>query len=123
MITVDQFRTRFPGFEDLDPSDAQIEMFIGDAVLELNEDIWGDLYDLGLLYYTAHLLAMSIAVDSGDINPSHTVVGRTVGDMSESFDNTSGITTPIAEEWLKTSAYGQRFLALQSKLGAAMYVV
>lgn len=119
MITPADFKTRFPEYTSVD--DARIQLFIDDAVLEIDEAAWGDLYDKGLLYLTAHFLTIAESTSSGNS-------GGVAQTASQSVDGVSiAYATPSADSAsasvFASTAYGQEFMRLKKLLGPAVYSV
>lgn len=119
MITPASFKIRFPEFDST--ADERVQLFIDDAVLILNEAYWGDKYDLGLSYLSAHYLKLSIDASLGNDEATSMVSGKTVDGTSVTF------AVPTIENqddaYYSSSAYGQRYLQLRSKLGIPAYVI
>ena len=73
MVDAASIKVRFPEFSII--PDARIELFLADASIILNETFWGEKYDMGLSYLTAHYLTLGIktgtasAKGSGNIAP------------------------------------------------------
>lgn len=119
-ITPAQMKTRFPAFSTLD--DDYIQLFIDEAALVLNSDNWGDLSDLGLMYYTAHLIAIDQRIQSSvgggaAINP---IASKSVDGVSISYSVNQPSKSDSA--WLMSTAYGQRYLELRRSLGSAITI-
>ncbi len=121
MITPASFKIRFQEFDC--SKSATIQMFIDDAVLILNEAFWGKKYDLGLYYLTAHYLSKGIAtaVAKGKGQAGSMVSGRAVDGTSITY------AVPAIENqddaYYSSTAYGQRYVQLRSKLGIPAYVI
>lgn len=58
-VTASAFKTRFPEFQDV--ADATIDSVIAEADARLSAATWEDSKDVGAMYLTAHLLAVSPA--------------------------------------------------------------
>lgn len=109
MATVVDFSTRFPEFCDED--DARISLFLTDAALLMNDPaLWVDLYDLGHVYYAAHLLAAASMTESGDFGVLAPVAEQTVDDVTIKQAVTALAAT--AED-LESTAYGKRYLEIR----------
>lgn len=119
MITATDFKVRFPEFASVD--DARIELFINDAVIVLNESYWGDKYDLGLYYYTAHVLQLGSQTESGNADATSAIASQAVDGTSISF--AQGPVNDQSEAFYSSTAYGQRYLALRKTLGIPASVI
>lgn len=119
MIDPASFKVRFPEFASVD--DARIQLFIDDAVIVLNESYWGEKYNLGLYYLTAHYLVLSEATEAGSSSSVGPVSGRAVDGTSISYAQM----TPAneANALLASTIYGQRYLALRKTLGVPASVI
>lgn len=79
-ITATNVKARAPEFASL--SDSVVEIFMDDASARIDLDMFGDLYDLGHLYLTAHLLSVAypaLATASGPVQ------SETVGQVSRTY--------------------------------------
>lgn len=84
MITVANFRIRFPEFsDDTLFTDARIQMFIDDAVIWMSEDDgrWLDWYELAQYYLVAHFLTVATLTEGGDANSQFPVALQEVDDV------------------------------------------
>lgn len=84
----------------------QIDPFIARAKRRVNEGHWGDQYDDGVMYMTAHLLALSRRPSSA----AGVVVSETVGSMSRSY------AAPTSGDLMQSTSYGQVFADLSRDL-------
>ena len=79
-VTVSSFLERFPEFTAVNEDfPTLIQLVIDEAILQVSLAVWGDKADLGVLYLTAHLLAISpygepsrLAPGTGDTIYLHT---------------------------------------------------
>jgi hypothetical protein len=115
MITPAQFKIKFSTFAC--QSDATVQLFIDEAEIILNEPFWGTKYDLGLYYYTAHLMEIASEAEAG-------VTGSTGPVASQAVDGTSITYAVTAVEnqgdaFYSSTIYGQRYLTLRNSLGVA----
>jgi len=118
-ITATEFKTRFTEFSAI--ADATIEIFIEDSVLMINETHWGDKYDLGLYYLSAHYLSLSILSGSGNTSSVLPQSGKSVDGTSVSFSSPSY--DDGNEAYYNSTTYGQRFWSLIRSLGVGACVV
>ena len=118
-VTPATFKIRFPEYSS--EADARIQLFIDDSVIVLNEVYWGDKYDLGISYYTAHLLALAIESAAGNAGFAGPVASKSVDGTSISFSSTGA--ADQADEFLSSTVYGQRYLALRKTIGVPACVI
>ncbi len=118
-MTPEIFKLRFPEF--LCEDDDRIQMFIDDSVIILNETFWGDKYELGLAYLSAHFLIAGTKTANGDKSVSGTVSGKSVDGVSISY----AVQTPnnIQESFFSSTSYGQRYLVLKKSLSIGAAIV
>lgn len=104
MIVAADILARFPGaFIGYDT--AFITLIITEAATIIDEDVWGDDYDIGLTYLTAHLIASSTAPGGGGVSVGP-VSKRRVGDVELTFATP---TAPFNADDLYNTVYGKRF--------------
>lgn len=107
IVTPANIKKYFPEFKDLD--DEFIQLYIEEALIQIDERRWGVYYRLGVLYLTAHLIAMANRTSSG-ISPGGIVSSESVGDTSVSYAVPGGITTD--NYYFSQTPYGIRYLEL-----------
>jgi hypothetical protein len=107
------FKTRFPEFDSV--TDARVQLFIDDAELEVDEDRWGDLYDKGVCYLTAHLLYIAEQSSAGQGEGGGPLSTKTVGDVSLSFG--SYLTADSKAAVFNSTSYGQEYYRLMMMVG------
>jgi hypothetical protein len=110
MITLTDIQTRFPGAFDA-VTEGQASLVIDEAAREIVEDVWGDSYDDGILYLSAHLLTLFV-VSQGVGGGGGPVSSRQVGDVSVTFA-TARSASEIASGQFGSTLFGQRFLQLR----------
>lgn len=120
------FRQHFPEFSDtLKYPDDQIDFWAGAAEIMIIQRRWGPMYSRGIELYVAHYLtlaARNAQVAAGGGNPglgggaTGAVSSKTVGDVSISYDTSSGI-DESAGQWGLTT-YGQLLWNLILLFGA-----
>lgn len=121
-ITVSDFKVRFPEFATQD--DARIQMFLDDAYLLLNECYWGDHYELGIYYRTAHYLSSAIKTEAsggsggGGGGP---VSSKSVDGSSVSYATYSPSSSDDA--FYSSTPYGVTYLSLSSRLPIAAAII
>ena len=104
-VTATTIKARFPEFDS--QADARIEIFIEDAKLELSESKWGDRYDKGISYLTAHLLSIALKTEKGSVGSVGPIASRSIGDVSISFSNKTSESQ--IEAYYNSTPYGQEF--------------
>lgn len=119
MIDPTSFKIRFPEFVSVD--DSRIQLFIDDTENVLNPVYWGDKYNLGLYYYTAHLLTIANGSEAGSVTSKGPIASRAVDGTSVSYGNTASGSQ--ADDFLASTIYGQRYLTLRKTLGIPAYVI
>lgn len=120
MMTVTEFKNRFPEFEqELDNTINQIIVY---SIPFFNVQAWADLYDEGLAYWVADRLVLSKtqATNAGSANNG---MGSsvTVGDVSISQD--SNAVQSLVNNPAYRSIYGQQYLYLSRLVGVGALAV
>jgi len=110
MITLTDIQTRFPGAFDA-VTEGQASLVIDEAAKEIVEDVWGNSYDDGLLYLSAHLLTLFV-VSPGVGGGGGPVSSRRVGDVAVTFATTRSA-SEIASGQFGSTLFGQRYLQLR----------
>ncbi|MDR5614583.1 MULTISPECIES: DUF4054 domain-containing protein [unclassified Arsenophonus] len=111
-----KFRDRF-GEKTFTADDNKLLLYLTDAENRMDKKVWGAMYEQGLMYLTAHLLFLAGFHENSPTNGSHSADpnvlfgSQSVGDVSVSA-NFSG----IENDWFKTSAFGEQYLALESRI-------
>lgn len=112
MITLTDIQARFPGAFDA-VTDVQASLVIAEATREIVEDVWGESYDDGLLYLSAHLLTL-FAASPGVGGGGGPVSSRRVGDVAVTFSTTRSA-SEVSSGQLGSTLFGQRFLQLRRR--------
>jgi hypothetical protein len=97
-------------------TDEEIAPFIADAETELGFDAWGVLYERGLMYLAAHLLAAA-RPDLYSTSPSGPLQSETVGQVSRTYAVTASSTN------YSTTRFGSEFERLRRSLGLSIGVI
>jgi hypothetical protein len=118
-VTPADFKERFPEFDSV--SDTRVQLFLDDAALELDEGRWGDLYDKGLSYLTAHLLYIGEQSSAGQGEGGGPLSTKAVGDVSLSFG--SYLTTDNKAAVFNATSYGQEYYRLMMMVGMGAVAV
>ena len=108
MITIEDFRLRYPEFSDIDMfADERIQLFIDDAVIWMSEESrWLDFYPLAQNCLVAHFLAVSTLTESGDANSIFPVRKQEVDDVI--IESAVNDINPTMDNFHSTS-YGQSY--------------
>ena len=107
--------TRFPNFVDENP--VRIQLFITDAEQSVNRTVWGKKADLGIIYLTAHLLAISPSPDisGGSGSVGGVVTSEKVGDLSRNYSTTTAPSS-ASNAALSSTRYGLEFIRLRREV-------
>lgn len=124
-LTIEQFRASYPAFASTTfYPDEQVGYWINQAVnfSPLDQQRWGQFYDMGLRLYVAHNLALERmgglqAATGGAPVGAGVPQSKSVGGVSISYDVEFGSETD-AGAWGLT-IWGSRFLRLLREAGAA----
>ncbi len=120
-VTATSFKAKFPEFASVD--DATIQSWLDESFIMLNEPCWGEKYDMGINYYTAHFLYSSIpaSLDGEAEMNTGAISARSVDGTNLSY----GSATPASQEdsFMSTTFYGQRYLQLRATLGIQAYSI
>lgn len=68
-VTRARFRNTFSEFQST--ADNEIESKLALAKLRINADVWGDKTDAGILYLTAHMVALAPAGQNAKLKPEN----------------------------------------------------
>lgn len=122
-VTVESFRVDLPEFADIAKfPDAAVAFWLKWALLMVNEDRWGDVFDLGVEMFVAHNLALErraqVAAAKGGIPGMQpgVLTGSSVDKVSVGYDASAGINLG-AGHWNLT-IYGTRFYQMAQQFGA-----
>ena len=107
MVTLSEFRIRFPEFSAV--LDARIEIFLSDAEEDLSLLAWGKYYDRGVYYLTAHRLTLA---DSTQTSSTFATNSKSVGSVS------IGYAVNARDDNYSATKYGQEYLNLKLKIRA-----
>jgi hypothetical protein len=112
--TVDQFRTRFPIFDDRE--DELITMLLDEASGHVGLDWRESDYQPAILYLAAHLLATDNSAEGEDVEfggaGGDQVASESFGGMSISYKTNSGGGSLSSNERFGSTEYGRRYLTL-----------
>lgn len=125
MIDRDDIKTRFPNvFTDAD--DDVMDACIAEAVLLIQESKWGDFYDIGLLYLSAHLIVATTPdqADAGDAGAGGPVTSRRVGDVAVTYGSTASASSSssASADDFNSTVYGRRYLQYRRMLQGGPFV-
>jgi hypothetical protein len=94
--------------------DPRIALFITMAEVQVDEDRWGPLADMGTAYLTAHLLTVAGATAGGGVGSAGPVLSETVGRVSRSYAST--VSSSAYVDSLGATRYGREFSRLRGLL-------
>lgn len=107
------FINKFPEFKSVDNN--KIIFALDEAKLQINSKIWGKYYEVGILYLTAHILAIGGNLNADDTissAPLKEIASKSVGALSISYTSgKTGFENDSGSYFL--TKYGQRFLELK----------
>lgn len=123
-VTLASFRQAFPEFASDKYPDGTVTYNLGFAARLLDEVRWGELYDDGVMFLTAHNLALSVPASAsgssgggGGIGvPTGIVSSRSVGPISKSIDTSIGLQDGAG--LYGATSYGRRYYQLLNMMGA-----
>ena len=108
-MSVASFQLRFPEF--CEEEDSRVQMFLDDAALFIGDETYwnshGDFYEPALLYYAAHLLAVGLHTESGDVGSLAPVKKQEVDDVI--IEQAVSAVSPTTDDLYSTS-YGKRYV-------------
>ena len=122
MITIANFKLKFKEFAC--KTDDEVQIFLDEAVVVLNEAFWDTKYDLGLYYLTAHLLALSdrmVSTSTKAVATAGPIAGRSVDGVSITYAVTD--LQSAGAEYYRQTLYGQRYWNLLRGLPVAAVMV
>jgi hypothetical protein len=103
----------FPEFSGVD--NTRITAFIGIAKTSMSEVVWGEAYDSGLAYLTAHLLKKS--GPGGGVQGGSSTAGpltqERVGELSRSYGTVDSGSISQGDALLTSTSYGVEYLRLR----------
>jgi hypothetical protein len=109
-ITPSGFKTRFPEFDAV--AEARIQLFLDDAMVEVVESTWGDYYERGVYYLSAHLLCIANTTAGGITTGAiGTVIKKKVGEIELGYSDAYPIGS-YYYGYFKNTAYGLEYLRL-----------
>lgn len=98
-------------------TDEEIAPFIADAETELGSDAWGVLYERGLMYLVAHLLAAA-RPDLYNASASGPLQSERVGEVQRTY-----AVAAVSASAYSTSRFGTEFERLRRSLGLSIGVI
>ncbi len=113
--TIDVYRARVPAHTAI--VDATIQVFFADAALQLNPEAWGDLYQLAVVYWTAHTIEMTPGLGSVEhAFETNQLVQQGDGKLNRQYAQPQFIDRNHVDEWMRRTVYGQAWLQLRAQL-------
>ena len=128
--SVAQFRTRFREFSDSAAiPDDRVQLFLDDAVLEMDANRWGTKFDIGQAYLAAHMLYIDElanlggAIGGGGAGNAGPKTGKTVDKVSTTHGVNVAETDAIADGELLSTTYGRRYLRYRDQIKVPGFLV
>jgi len=112
MPTTTDFKNRFTEFSAI--PDARIQLFLDDSALIVSNN-WGSLRDLGILYLTAHYVAVANITDTGSTSSPKNIASKSVEGVSVTYGTTEA--TESKYSYYDSTSYGKRYLSLMRQVG------
>lgn len=113
-VTVVSFRARFPEFAGV--ADPTVQVYIDDAVSDLDQNIWGDttIADRATSFLAAHRLATELDSAGGATTGQVGALQSASADgVSSSYVMPQNLSSGDLALW--ATSYGQRFLDLRRR--------
>lgn len=115
--TVEEFRMRFPEFDDESSySNGRIQLFLDDAVEDIgtDENRWCGKYNRAHCYLGAHYLATGTNTEAGDnSSKAGPVSSKSAGGVSVTRAVVAKSRSD-SDEFYSSTAYGQQFLIIRN---------
>ena len=115
--TVEEFRIRFPEFEDgVDYPDARVQLFLDDAAedIGIDEGRWCGKYNRAHCYLGAHYLSVGTGSEAGDSSSkSGPISSKTAGGVSVGRAVMVKDRSDLDDFYMGTT-YGQQFLNIRN---------
>lgn len=109
-VTPSEFKIRFPEFALVE--DARIQLFLDDSETEIDLETWGDYYDRGISYLTAHLLTLGTMTEGGASGgPLGSIIKKKVGEIEICYSDSHPIGS-YYYGYFKNTAYGMEYIRL-----------
>lgn len=110
--TVEEFRTRFPVFENAE--DEQIDALLLEASASVDKTWVEADYQPAIMYLTAHLLATDSSLEGDEVGAGGAgiVASESFGGMSVSYVKNGGASSGGYTSEYASTSYGRRYLGL-----------
>lgn len=123
-VTLASFRQAFPEFTSAKYPDGTVTYNLGFAARLLDEVRWGELYDDGVMFLTAHNLALTAPAGAAGGGAGASAIGIPVGiasskgagPLSKSIDTSVGLQDGAG--LYGATSYGRRYYQLLNMMGA-----
>lgn len=119
MYTPAMFVARFPEFTGI--LTGSVQPIIDEAVLMIDENRWGDLYNTGIGYYVAHHMAVAKIQATGDAGASLPATMMKAGSLTMQYHSLEE--SRAGEAFYQSTSYGQKLLELKKIIGLGAFVV
>ena len=123
--TVEDFRTRFPEFADETAfPDPRVQLFLDDAALCIDQDIYDTMYDLAVCYLAAHELKIGTDTASSSGNSSNIgpVTSKAAGQVNKSYA-VNALDLGDGDAYYQQTQYGLKFLSIRDKVKIPGFLV
>ncbi len=124
-IDIAGFRARFPEFADPPHTDALVQIVLDDAELCVDEDYWGDFYEVGVYSLAAHERALSYqnALSAGmGLAPAAPSKSETSEKLSFA-QAVQDVDLNDPNSYYLSTAYGRKYLDLLKKVRIPGFMV
>ena len=111
-ISVNYFLDLFDEFKGV--PQPKIEMYIKLASSRVAQNVWCDLWEAGVSYLAAHMLATGGGAGGSGGGAGGPITAEAVGDLSRSY-GTVGV-AGSGDELFMTTRYGQMFIELRNEV-------
>ena len=126
MISIEDFRTRFPEFSDVTSyPDARVQLFIDDSIQDIGSDEsrWAGKYNRAQSYYVAHLLHKASLLEAGSTSSTTgPISSKTAGGVSVSRSVVAKKRSDT-DDALMSTYYGQTFMSIRNSVFASILTV
>lgn len=117
MVSVDNFKLRYPEFKGKD--NTLVQMILDEASLSIDKRIYHKKYEAALFALTAHLIYLnSIAngeVAGGSISGMQQVTSEKAGELQLSYSARTSTGNAIDDDYMST-IYGQTYIRLRDEV-------
>lgn len=126
-VTLEQFRLRFPEFDDI--ADSRIQLALNDTAIYVSQTRFGDFYQQAYTHLAAVFLCGMIKTGGRDgsghgSDPSSLpVITQQAGSVLLTTAEPDWKPDSVFDKWLSLTVYGQRFLGAREMADNAISAV